>query len=168
MKTFFTSDQHFGHKNIITYCKRPFIDIYHMNEVIIKNHNDVVGTNDNVYHLGDFAFKYHSEFLRRLNGNHYLIKGNHEGNDWKQAGFVWCREVATIKVGKESIFLSHYAHRVWNRCHYGVYHAFGHSHGGMPDSGRSCDVGVDAWNYTPVSMEQLIERFKDVPFTQHH
>jgi calcineurin-like phosphoesterase family protein len=167
-KVWFASDQHFNHNNIIKYCNRPFVNLEEMHKTFILNHNAVVKPEDEVYHLGDFAFKNHKQYLRQLNGTHYLIKGNHEGNDWKDAGFKWCREVATIKVEKEFIFLSHYAHRVWNRAHYGVYHAFGHSHGGMPDYCRSCDVGVDAWNYKPVSMDQLILRFKDVPLIKHH
>lgn len=33
--TFFTSDTHFGHANIINLCKRPFKDVNHMNEVLV-------------------------------------------------------------------------------------------------------------------------------------
>ena len=38
-------------------------------------------------------------------------------------------------------------------------HLFGHSHSTLPDdpNSLSCDVGVDAWNYAPVSFEQLQE-----------
>jgi len=167
--SFFTSDEHYGHTNIIKYCKRPFKHVDEMNEVLIKNHNEIVKDGDDVYHLGDFAFRNHASFLRRLNGTHYLIKGNHEGNDWRNAGFVWVKEVATIRVSEQDIFMSHYAHRTWNRAHYGVWHLFGHDHGQMPDLGKSCDVGVDAWNgYKPVSFEQLAERFKNVECLKHH
>lgn len=139
-----------------------------MNEALIKNHNSVVGKNDTVIHHGDFAFRDHARFLRRLNGVHCLVLGNHEGNDWRNAGFQWVKDVATVRVGDQHVFCSHYAHRTWNRAHYGVFHTFGHDHGKMPDLGRSCDVGVDAWNYFPVSFEQLVERFKDVPVIKHH
>lgn len=165
---FFTSDQHFDHGNIIKYCNRPFKTIRDMNEALITNHNAIVKPNDIVYHLGDFAFRNHREFLRRLNGNHFLIKGNHEGKDWRDAGFGWCKDVYTAKVGEHFFFLSHYAHRTWNRAHYGVIHLYGHDHGSMPDYYKSCDVGVDAWNYRPVSATALIEKFKNVEPIKHH
>ena len=167
MKTYFVSDEHFDHSNILKYCNRPFVSVEEMNETIIKNHNAIVTNKDEVYHLGDFAFRNHAEFLRRLNGKHFLIKGNHEGKNWKDANFIWVKEVAMIKVYVwaldkfQFIFLSHYAHRVWPQAHFGVWHLYGHSHNTIEDYNKSCDVGVDAWNFKPVSFEQLQERFKD-------
>lgn len=57
----------------------------------------------------------------------------------------------------QRIVLCHYAMRVWDQSHYGTWHLHGHSHGTLPDIKEmlSCDVGVDCWNFTPVSMEQL-------------
>ncbi len=40
---FFTGDEHFGHKNVIKYCNRPFSDVDEMDREIIKRHNEVVG-----------------------------------------------------------------------------------------------------------------------------
>jgi calcineurin-like phosphoesterase family protein len=169
MEIWFTSDEHYNHQRIIEYCNRPFKNVIEMNEVLINNFNSVVKQGDTVYHLGDFAFAKHHLWLRQLNGNHYLIKGNHEGNDWKDAGFGWVKEVYTARCpDKQDVFLSHYAHRIWNRAHYGVWHLFGHSHGGMPDLLKSCDVGVDAWNYFPVSYTQLKEKFSKVENMKHH
>ena len=71
--------------------------------------------------------------------------------------FEWIRDVYTVRVGKQSIFLSHYAHRVWDKSHHGVYHLYGHSHGTLPDlnDSLSFDVGVDCHNYTPLSFEEV-------------
>ena len=83
-KVFFTSDTHFGHKNIIKYCNRPFSDIDEMNKVLINNWNKVVSEGDIVFHLGDFAFggfPLWESIRSRLNGSIYLIRGNH---DFKQ------------------------------------------------------------------------------------
>ena len=41
-RVFFTSDTHFNHMNIISYCQRPFRDIHEMNETIIVNWNNAV------------------------------------------------------------------------------------------------------------------------------
>ncbi len=53
--TFFTSDTHFNHANIIRFCNRPFKDVEQMNEVMIANWNNVIGKDDTVFHLGDFC-----------------------------------------------------------------------------------------------------------------
>ena len=53
--TFFTADTHFGHANIIKYTNRPFDSPNHMDDILIANWNAVVGPDDEVYHLGDFA-----------------------------------------------------------------------------------------------------------------
>ena len=55
-KIFFTSDTHFGHKNILKYCDRPFESVSVMNEALIENWNKVVDENSLIFHLGDFNF----------------------------------------------------------------------------------------------------------------
>ena len=79
--TFFTSDQHFGHHNIIDYCDRPFGDVGEMDEVIIAGWNETVGVEDEVWVLGDFAMGDRARglgYLQRLNGTKYLVAGNHD------------------------------------------------------------------------------------------
>lgn len=77
---FFTSDQHFFHKNIIPYCSRPFHYVDEMNEHLIFKYNEKVGNEDTVYHLGDFSMSFSSveKTLARLNGKKILIMGNHD------------------------------------------------------------------------------------------
>lgn len=78
---FFTSDTHFGHKNIIKYSNRPFRDVSHMNEMLIKNWNDVVQPHDTIFHLGDVAlgpWEAWDSILTRLNGYKVLVVGNHD------------------------------------------------------------------------------------------
>jgi len=69
-KVFFTSDTHFNHVNIIKYCSRPFSSVEEMNREMIARWNSVVGPEDTVFHLGDFAMGYSTEwpsFLSQLN-----------------------------------------------------------------------------------------------------
>lgn len=91
---YFTSDQHFYHRNVILYCKRPFASqeefdshnireesVVKMNEILIAKYNSIVKPEDTVYHLGDFsmAFRAVEIFTKRLNGTKILYAGNH---DW--------------------------------------------------------------------------------------
>lgn len=80
-KVFLTSDTHFYHKNIITYCNRPFETVEKMNETLISNWNKVVPIDGIVFHCGDFAFggsEVWHKILPRLNGQIHLILGNHK------------------------------------------------------------------------------------------
>lgn len=81
IETYFTSDHHFGHKNILEYEKeaRPFNSVEEMNEKLITNWNNTVSPKDNVFHLGDFAFgKHNISIADRLHGHKRLIMGNHD------------------------------------------------------------------------------------------
>lgn len=92
---FVTSDHHFFHKNIIEYESRPFKDVEEMNKVMIEKWNSVVSDDDTVIHLGDFAltsFDNTKEVFDQLNGNKYLIMGNHDKRRskgwWERIGFI--------------------------------------------------------------------------------
>lgn len=77
----FTSDTHYGHKNILEYepIARPFKTIEEMNEQLISNYNSIVGDGDTVFHVGDFAFgKHNIAIAERLKGKKKLILGNHD------------------------------------------------------------------------------------------
>lgn len=161
MKIFFTSDTHFGHENIIKYTNRPFKTSYEMDEAIVQNWNRVVTADDTVYHLGDFAFgrttqEYVSKIAKRLNGKIHLIVGNHEklgkGIPWR---FASIKDYDEIEVEGQRIVLFHYGLRTWHHNMRGVWHLYGHSHGTLPAFGKSLDIGVDCWNFTPVEFANL-------------
>jgi len=81
MSTFFTSDTHFGHKNIIKYSERPFADFEEMDWKIVDQWNKMVGPTDVVYHLGDVAMGASDRWdniLSSLNGYKVLVVGNHD------------------------------------------------------------------------------------------
>ena len=83
MNKFFTSDLHFGHKNILGFAKpRPFSTIEEHDQAIIDNWNSVVKQEDDVYIIGDISLNLSTEDienrLKALNGNKYLILGNHD------------------------------------------------------------------------------------------
>jgi calcineurin-like phosphoesterase family protein len=45
--------------------------------------------------------------------------------------------------------------RSWDKSHYASWCLFGHHHGSLELYGLSFDVGVDCWNFFPVSLEQI-------------
>ena len=167
----FTADTHFGHTNIIRYCQRPFDDVEHMDESLIANWNAVVKPGDLVWHLGDFSFAEPSRYLTRLNGTIHLCFGNHDSR-WRSllthSSLASTCDVRWLRWQKQRIFLSHYAHREWPKAHHGSWHLFGHSHGDLPDHGRSTDVGVDCWNYRPVNFDEIHERLTARELVPHH
>lgn len=164
----FTADTHFGHKNILKFCNRPFATIEEMDEALIERWNEKVAPDDDVYHLGDFALTSVAktrDVLNRLNGNIHLIIGNHESSALQCADrFVWVKDYHELEVpdndaygGKRSIVLLHYAMRVWNASHHGSWHLYGHSHGTLPDdvTSLSFDAGVDCHDYYPISYQRV-------------
>lgn len=99
MPTFCISDLHIGHKNVIRHDGRPFEDLEAMHTAIIENWNNAVSENDDVYILGDFAWKNSvgAKVLSQLKGRKYLILGNHDKpNDEMKACFEWIKNYAVI------------------------------------------------------------------------
>jgi calcineurin-like phosphoesterase family protein len=177
MQTFFTFDQHYGHHNIIEYCGRPFKSASHMNEELIRRHNEVVQPDDVVYHLGDFAMRVYTMevVLPRLNGYHYLVPGNHDGchprhkkkqniTRYEQAGFEVLPHFTSITLSDMAVDLCHIPHTSQDP-RYPDYKAkptrnvllCGHVHEKWKILDRQINVGVDVWDYTPVRAEKLVE-----------
>jgi calcineurin-like phosphoesterase family protein len=165
MTVWFTSDTHFGHKRIIELAKRPFASVEEMDEMMIYNWNNRVQKDDIIFHLGDFAFADHYPYLQRLNGLKYLITGNHDHKNRAKVGVGWQAIYDSYRElkGHPSLVLCHYALRVWNKSHHGAIHLYGHSHNNLPGDSQSCDVGVDAWNFYPVTLEMIKQRLAEYP-----
>ena len=170
--TFFTSDTHFNHANIISFCNRPFKDVGQMNEVMIANWNSVIGKDDTVFHLGDFCLGGAAEWakiLERLNGKIYLIMGNHDLKNIRQGFISRFEHVAMqmhIEVGKQRLYLCHYPFLCFEGSYKDVWQLFGHVHSRKNNTGIDAgrlqylyptqyDVGVDNNNYAPISFEQV-------------
>jgi calcineurin-like phosphoesterase family protein len=161
----FTSDEHYDHKNIIEFCNRPFASVEEMKEKMIENHNKVVRPGDLVYHLGDIFWRTLPVdnaigIVKRLAGQQYYVFGNHDElfrNKFLREQFVWCKDTYNLKVaGYPHMWLSHYAHEDWNGSHRGSYNLFGHVHGAKPDPvGLKLDVGVDIRNFTPMNIDEV-------------
>lgn len=162
METWFTSDNHFGHANIIKYCNRPFKSVAEMDEAMIANWNETVAPNDIVYHLGDFIFEKNEStrgqwILGRLNGKKRLIAGNHDRSKTRNLhGWDYVSDYEEITMGAQKIILAHFPFKTWNKVHHGAINLHGHSHGKMAGCQLQHDVGVDVWDFRPVNLETLV------------
>jgi calcineurin-like phosphoesterase family protein len=167
----FTSDLHLGHANIIKHCSRPFPDVDTMNLQLIQRWNEVVQEEDDVYLLGDVGFGNAKNLLvliQSLKGQIFLIRGNHDEGLIKgelAKRFTWIKDRYELRIkdpsvprGEIFIILDHYPLLAWNRSYHKSWHLHGHSHGSyntVNEKTMRLDVGVDSWNYAPVSLEQL-------------
>lgn len=168
MTVFFTSDTHFNHANVIKYNDRPFKDIQEMNWKMVENWNSRVAWNDTVYHLGDFgmggSMSGLREILNNLGGIKHLIRGNHDHKSVRQFdGWASVKDYDEIKIDGQRIVLMHYAMKVWNGAHRGTIQLYGHSHGNLPGNSRSLDVGVDCWDYMPITFPEIKARLSTLP-----
>ena len=174
-RVFFTSDTHFSHENIIKFCRRPFKDASHMNDELIRRWNEVVGPDDIVFHLGDFAWggsDVWNSIMSRLNGKIYLVLGNHDEKNIRQGymkRFEWVGYQMHITIEGRSIYLNHYPFLCYGGSYRGkdaVWQLFGHVHSkeGMTgmDKDRLAnllptqyDVGVDNNDYRPISFREV-------------
>jgi len=170
-KLFLTSDEHYHHKNILRYQKRPFKTTAEMDQALISNHNSVVKNDDVVIHVGDFSFgkaKDFKETVAKLNGKHFFMDGSHDHSlrDFFKSPETYggtndkifiLPKLFEFTFNGQKIVLCHYALLKWWASHYGTYHFFGHSHGKSPHLlPNTRDIGVDTTNFFPITIEEAI------------
>ena len=189
---YFTSDLHLGHANSIEFKNRPFSNIEEMNQALIQNINDTVGADDELWILGDFAYKINKEQVRNLRRqiqcrHVHLIYGNHDKDYSSDHIFQSVQHYKELKTEYGKFILFHYPILEWNAAHYGSIHLHGHIHssgdynaenlkkrladrfpiGHAPKHPelllRIYDVGVDANRYYPISLVQIAELMNLVP-----
>lgn len=181
MNTWITSDLHFGHKNILTFCPETRSkynnDIDYMNEQIILEWNTIVSNCDTVYILGDVAFlscEKACKILNSLNGNKILIEGNHDKHLLEKIEFRNCfkeiHKYLSIKYNGYDIILFHYPILEWDRMQYGSVHFHGHLH--HKNSGletfRCRNVGFDYTGNIVSSLDSMIEDALNGIIKSHH
>lgn len=163
MGVFFTADTHFGHAGARALYRRPFASVAEMDAAMVVRWNAAVGQGDEVWHLGDFAVGLTAPatavVLGALNGRKHLITGNNDPDSTlAQAAWASVRPYAEIVVDGTGLVLCHYAFRTWRNMARGWRNLHGHSHGRLTPMTRQTDVGVDAWDFRPVTLAQLADR----------
>ena len=165
-KIFLIGDLHLGHRNIIKYCNRPFKDVEDMTEQLVKNWNSVVGANDIVYIVGDFALcgkQKIIEITKRLNGRKRLILGNHDGasiNTYREAGFEY---VYNHPIVLDDFFIVSHVPLVGISENAPFANIFAHVHDDPAYKDCSCRsfcVSAERINYPPFEFERIIKLIK--------
>ncbi len=179
MAIFLTSDQHWGHNNILKFCQRPFDSIAEHDAELVLAWNSVVSEEDVVYHLGDVTLgnsKKASEIFRQLNGMiHVLGYTWHHDARWigspqqSKHGLVEIEKpIIVLKFIRKTderqmpLVLCHYPFEIWDRKHYGAVHFHGHTHAELAQIQNRLDVGVDMaykllGSYRPFRLEEALE-----------
>lgn len=188
-KVFFSSDQHFWHRNVLRFCQRPFTDIKEMGETLIENWNRVVSPGDIVFTLGDLFWFENTrdivKILNKLNGEIHIVPGNHDTehmfsrvNDPRitvhdSVVTVYLRNWFEDSPQKPlELYLTHVPAMTWpHRGQPNVYHFFGHIHSGprcenamdsdLPLWPTMYDVGVDNNEYTPIELGEILKKLNN-------
>jgi calcineurin-like phosphoesterase family protein len=131
-----------------------------MDAAMVARWNEVVGPDDEVWHLGDFAVGQSAartgELLDALLGTKHLIVGNNDGaattslTQWASV-----QHYAELDVDGTWLMLCHYPLRTWNRIGRGALNLHGHSHGRLAPLARQVDVGVDCWDFRPITLADI-------------
>lgn len=171
---YFTSDWHLGHRAALKFTDRPFHDVEEEAEILIRNTNELCSKEDDLYILGDFAYRIgriNAEcYLSCLQPKLHLLRGNHD-KQYNPHLFVELAEYLEITYAGSTFSLFHYPIESWYRMHYGGYMIHGHIHSigkdynlRMRSEGkRKYDVGVDANDFRPVSVEEIVQFFEGMP-----
>lgn len=177
-----TSDTHFGHRNIIKYCNRPWNsgkdlngelivtdeDVLAMDNELIARWNSVVGKDDLVWHLGDFALggkEVAERVFPQLNGRINLVMGNHD--HWK---IKWYYDLGFNRVYDRKVIINDFVVLTHAPLHFlnnntPFFQCFGHIHDSsvyQTWTKTSCCVCVERHNYTPVSWKMIMQKYKEM------
>jgi len=164
MRYWFTSDLHIGHENIIKYTKRPYKTVEEMNYKLVKNWNEIVDVEDTVIHIGDFTSSYEKvntqKWVDKLNGNIIFIKGNHDrGERFKIEDLMFI-------IGAKHVHCTHHPEMAAHE-----YNLVGHVHEKWKTKIEKdkqnrkkymINVGVDVWNYRPITVKTINELFEEM------
>lgn len=188
----FTSDNHFGHRNIIKYCNRPYADVDEMNQKLANSWRELVGVDDEVWIIGDVCMGDKTKTLPlvgSLPGIKHLITGNHDDPFEGRGSWVSDKDIeadrwiylqyfdtvensATLTINGEIVNLCHFPYTGIARPDRsdgdgdrfassrlqddGRVLLCGHVHDAWKTKDKMINVGIDVWDYKPVSEEEII------------
>lgn len=182
---YLTSDLHFNHEKEFIWKARGFSSVEEMNKEIIKRWNNVVNPEDEVYIAGDLMLGDTDKgiaLVNKLNGFKRIIIGNHDTDNRIEAYKIGIKNLLSIehatrfRYGKNVFWVSHYAadtsnyddQKTWVKNLINLYGHTHQTHTFYADNPYKYNVGVDAHNCTPVSIEQIIEEIRQKKIELDH
>ncbi|MER8966670.1 metallophosphoesterase [Mesorhizobium sp. M0145] len=157
---YFTADTHFSDPRILRIDRRPFGSLAEHDRSLIAFWNETVGPDDEIWHLGDFArgsAAFVSSLLASLHGSKHLIIGNNDAAATIEAtGWASTQHYKELALDGSLLILCHYPFRTWNQIGRKSIDLHGHSHGRLTPVTRQYDVGVDSWDFRPVTLTTIL------------
>lgn len=166
---YFISDTHFGHSDIIRLSNRPFKNIEDHDTAIINNINRMVKEDDTLIVLGDFCLgnaRLVKDYRSKINCKKViLVKGNHDHQGFNAFDLVV--NMLWLKIANQDVLMCHKPYRKqWWRWYRtpdnatrpidrGMFLLHGHTHGTYKNRGRMLNLCVDAWQFKPVTLQQI-------------
>lgn len=178
---FVTSDWHLSHDKEFIWKTRGYNSIEEMNYDLIKKHNSLVTTNDDVYVLGDCCLggqnmlEQNRRLMEQFNGKLHIIFGNHCTSTRRKMyaelpNVVECAWSIMLTYKKHHFYMSHFPTLTGNleqeSLKQGILNLFGHTHQNdnfFNEMPFMYHVGVDSHNGKPVLLDNIIkEMYKKV------
>ena len=158
MAQFFTADTHFGDDPIRRFFYYPFPSAGAVDGAMIER-AAVVGPTDDFWILGDFAACETDEgraiatrAFDALSGRKHLVRGNHDP-DWVAKALPWAsvHDLVEVDAYGQRFVLCHYPLVTWNGVRECAIQLFGHVHTHWRGAESQVNVGVDQWDFAPVT-----------------
>jgi calcineurin-like phosphoesterase family protein len=171
MATFVTSNLQLGRPGAIKKYNRQFNDAHEMTEQLIQNWNSVVGINDVVYHLGNFALdpKTAQDALNRLNGRIFLMPAELDDSvqSLAQKGMLPKNVSLMNRIAPSANFkcnLSYWPMAEWPEKKKGYWSVIGYPEKKYKSDPRQkvINVSTDLWGNKPQDLAKLLEIFQDI------
>lgn len=179
---FFTSDLHFGHKNIIKYnpATRGYDSSDAMDASLINHWNSKVSDDDLVIIVGDISLhslSYTEELMGYLKGDKIIVFGNHDQRLQKQLcnrnakinkHFIMSGDILSFVYNDNQFIACHYPIYEWPYMSNGAIHVHGHMHG-VPTNikGKIIDIGWDAVGGKIIHADEVIELTQSLEIRPH-
>lgn len=137
-----------------------------MNTAMVNNWNSVVTDDDVVIHAGDVMFgdkKKCGPFINQLKGQKILISGNHDPKE-VVLNECWMNSAQQLDFEYDGyIFhIKHWPFKEKIEPKENVIFCHGHTHNNIPQlTNNQISLCVEHWNFAPVSIETIIETWKN-------